>query len=227
MPKNGFFPQMSQTAAMANRGYQTPLLGLPSSPDRQIVAPEPREGEGGMADAEGLFAYVFVEAADPGKSVRELVGKLVDRHEVWFSVDVAGAYEGFVVVETPGLEELQRFLGDAELWTDQKDVLLEASYTTSAAKRERCEILGIVRIRTERGAVQQVFEALDARVRDEPDRFHGVSIVFGRFDILLTLDGTSIDELKDAVLQLQDIEGIVHTETSFADCRNKRVTNRE
>lgn len=180
-----------------------------------------------MADGDGLFAYVFVEAADPGKSVRGLVGKLVDREEVWFSADVAGAYEGFVVVETRGLEELHRFLGDAEAWTDQKEVLIEAGYKTKPAKRDTCEVLGIVRIRTERGAVQQVFDALDALVAEEPERFHGVSMVFGRFDILLTLDGGSIDELKDAVLRLQGIDGIVHTETSFADCRNKRVTARE
>ncbi len=180
-----------------------------------------------MADGDGLFAYVFVKAADPGKSVRGLVGKLVDQREVWFAVDVAGAFEGFVVVETPGLEDLHRFLGNAELWADQKEVLVEASYSTKPAKRERCEVLGIVRIRTMHGAVRRVFDALDVLVHEQPDRFHGVSIVFGSFDILLTLDGKSIEDLKEAVLQLQDIEGIIQTETSFADCRNKRVTNRE
>ena len=59
-----------------------------------------------MDDEEGVFAYVFIDAADPGKSVKRLVAKLngTEREvggemvaRVRFATTVVGAYEGFAV----------------------------------------------------------------------------------------------------------------------------------
>ena len=177
-----------------------------------------------MEPDEGEFAYVFIDAADPGKTVRGLVTKLrdVDRDDVrvWFATDVAGAYEGFAVVQASELKQLQDFLQE-ELWADAKESHLEGGKGVRPAKRDTCDFLGIVRIRTKHGESQAVFETLNALVESDT-QYHGVSMIFGRFDILLTLDASDMEILKSLVMGLQTmdgLEGIVRTETSFADCR--------
>ena len=183
-----------------------------------------------MDDEEGVFAYVFIDAADPGKSVRGLVGKLQGTEReiavemvarVRFATTVVGAYEGFAVVQGRELSDLDNLLQEGELWADQKSALVEVGKGTRPAKRDTCEMLAIVRIRTRHGESQAVFDRLNGLVEDD-ERYHGVSMVCGSFDILLTLDAPDIETLKELVMGLQTLdglEGIVRTETSFADCR--------
>lgn len=183
-----------------------------------------------MDDEEGVFAYVFIDAADPGKSVRRLVKKLqgVEREvngetvsRVRFATVVVGAYEGFAVVQGRGLSDVENLLQEEELWADQKRAHVEGGKGFRPAKRDSCEMLAIVRIRTRHGESQAVFDTLNALVEGD-ERYHGVSMVFGSFDILLVLDAPDIEPLKELVMGLQTmdgLEGIVRTETSFADCR--------
>jgi len=183
-----------------------------------------------MDDEEGVFAYVFIDAADPGKSVRRLVEKLqgaerqVDDEtvaRVRFATVVVGAYEGFAVVQGRELSDVENLLQEEELWADQKSAHVEGAKGIRPFKRDTCEMLAIVRIQTRRGESQAVFDRLNELVGGN-ERYHGVSMVFGRFDILLTLDAPDIETLKELVMGLQTmdgLEGIVRTETSFADCR--------
>jgi hypothetical protein len=166
-----------------------------------------------------IYSYVFIYSADPGKSVRGLVDKLRrDRSsQVIFAVDVAGAYEGFAVTKTTDLAQLQDLIADAELWADAKEVMIEAKGGHRPAKRETCDKLAIVRIRTNHGFANSVFETLDGWVRED-ERFHGVSMLYGRFDILFTIDAPSFEEVQELSLRLQTVSGIRSTETSFADC---------
>jgi hypothetical protein len=182
---------------------------------------------------DSIFAYVFIaEPADPRKSVKDFVDKLTQERapNVLFAVDVAGAYEGFAVIEAQTLDGLQDVLADAELWADQKNVLIEAKPGAHPAKRETCDKLAIVRIRTRRGSAEDVFNRLNEFVeadlaefgrQSDDRRYYGVSMVFGSFDILLTLNAHDFETLKELALGLQSIDGldgIVRTETSFADC---------
>lgn len=183
-----------------------------------------------MDDEEGVFAYVFIDAADPGKSVRRLVEKLngAERQvngetvaRVRFATVVVGAYEGFAVVQGRELSDVENLLQEEELWADQKSAHVEGGKGFRPAKRDTCEMLAIVRIQTKHGESQAVFDRLNQLVEGN-QRYHGVSMVFGRFDILLTLDAPDIETLKELVMGLQTmdgLEGVVRTETSFADCR--------
>jgi hypothetical protein len=186
-----------------------------------------------MDDEEGVFAYVFIDAADPGRSVRGLVGKLRGTERgvagemvarVRFATTVVGAYEGFAVVQGRELSDLDNFLQEGELWADQKSALVEVGKGARPAKRDTCEMLAIVRIRTRHGKSKAVFDTLNKLVKRDK-RYHGVSMVFGSFDILLTLDAPDLETLNKLVLGLQTrrgLEGIVSTETSLADCRKNR-----
>ncbi len=172
-----------------------------------------------MARRKSIFSYVFIHSAKPGKSVRSLVGQLAEQPHVLFATDVVGAYEGFAVLKTPDLATLHAFLADP-VWEDQKTVALEGQTSRfGPAKRDTCEILALVRIKAQYGKAKSVLAAL-AKIRGDDKRFHGASMIFGEFDILLTLDAGSVEDLKSLVLtKLQDIPGVVRTETSFADCR--------
>lgn len=185
-----------------------------------------------MEDEEGEFGYVFIEAADPGKSVRRLVNKLQGAERtkngdvvarVRFATVAVGDYEGFAVVQGRELSDLADFLEEEELWADQKKTNLEGGKGFRPAKRDGCQMLAIVRIRTRHGEAQAVFDTLDGLVRgDEEETYHGVSMVFGSFDILFTIDAPDIETAKELVMDLQTmdgLDGIVRTETAFADCR--------
>ena len=190
-----------------------------------------------MDDEEGVFAYVFIDAADPGKSVKRLVAKLngTEREvggemvaRVRFATTVVGAYEGFAVVQGRELSDLDDLLQEEELWADQKSALVEVKKGHRPAKRDTCEMLAIVRIRTRHGKSEAVFGTLNKLVKGDK-RYHGVSMVFGSFDILLTLDGPDLKTLNKLVMGLQTrrgLEGIVSTETSLADCRKKQPAGR-
>jgi DNA-binding Lrp family transcriptional regulator len=183
-----------------------------------------------LGEEEGEFGYVFIEAADPGKSVRRLVNKLQGAERtkngdvvarVRFATVAVGDYEGFAVVQGRELSDLADFLQEEELWADQKKTKLEGGKGFRPAKRDGCQMLAIVRIRTKHGETQAVFDTLNALL-DSDERYHGVSMVFGSFDILFTIDAPDIDTLKGLVMGLQTmdgLEGIVRTETAFADCR--------
>lgn len=188
-----------------------------------------------MDPEEGLFAYVFIEAADPGTTVRRLVGKLQRAERkvhgetvarVRFATVTVGAYEGFAVVQGRELSDLENFLQEEELWADQKFVLVEGVKGAKPAKRDGCQMLAIVRIQTRHGESQTVFNTLNGLVESDGERYHGVSMVFGSFDILLMLDAPDIENLKELVMGLQTmdgLEGIARTETSFADCRHIQI----
>jgi len=181
-----------------------------------------------MEDQEGEFAYVFIEAANPGKSVRGLVGKLRDvdrpRVRVRFATVTVGAYEGFAVVQGLELSDLESFLQEEEeegVWADQKSAHVEGEKGHRPFKRDGCQMLAIVRIQTKHGESQAVFNKLSGLVQSE-EGYHGVSMVFGTFDILLSLDAPDLDTLKGLVIDLQTmpgLDGIARTETAFADCR--------
>ena len=216
MPKNGFFPQMSQTAAMARRGYQTVLgargrlVALPTeaadSCGTATAGREPWTGKKGCSRTSSSTRRTPARAC-----VRSRVRYAAwtrDDLRVRFATDVAGAYEGFAVVQALDLARLQDFLQDAELWADDKESAVEGGKGAKPAKRDRCDILGIVRIKTAPGAAESVFETLNARVTKDLDKgrdpeFHGVSMVFGSFDILLTLNGSVMEEVMDLALSLQ------------------------
>jgi len=171
-----------------------------------------------------VYAYAFIhEAADPTKSVRQIVDKiaLTNPPGVIFAVDVAGAYEGFAVLEADSIAHMQNVIADVGIWADQKVIMHEAKKGHRPAKRDTCDKLALVRIRTEQGFADKVFDTLNKWVKGKKE-FHGVSLLFGDFDILFTIDATSFEEAKKLALRVGTVSGIEQVETSFADCTAAR-----
>lgn len=171
-----------------------------------------------------VYAYAFIhEAADPTKSVRQIVDKiaLTKPRGVIFAVDVAGAYEGFAVLKADSLAEMQDVIADVGIWADQKVIMHEAKKGLRPAKRDTCDKLALVRIRTEHGFADKVFDTLNKLVKGNKE-FHGVSMLFGDFDILFTIDATTFERAKKLALKVGTVSGIEQVETSFADCKAAR-----
>jgi hypothetical protein len=186
----------------------------------------------------GLHVYVFVEDVlpDPDHPEQNAVASFIQRlgeiraeGPVTAAVEVAGTFLLLVHLRFPDdtelgpLHALQDFLADP-IWNGVRyDLVYEGPAYTGPLnevvgfKKHRCDIVAVVKVWAERGRSREVL----GRLGDElGNRFHGASIVFGDCDILLALEGPTLKSVAGAALgKLQEIEGVVRTETSFTDWR--------
>ena len=187
----------------------------------------------------GLHVYVLVtdvipEPTHAGRNleafINELRGMAQDQGPVTSVVEIAGTFKVLVHLRFDDesdplgpLSELQTFLA-GDLWNGVAyELVLEGPAFTGPLneligfKKHSCDIVAVVKVWVEHGRSREVL----GRLGDElGDRFHGASIVFGGFDILLALEGANVKEVAAAALgALQRIDGIKKTETSFTDWR--------
>jgi DNA-binding Lrp family transcriptional regulator len=182
----------------------------------------------------GLHAFLFIDRVQAGKTPADVVSGLRGLGSppdgpVIFASEFVGQYLAFahVWVEEGDLSGLQDLI-TGDLWEMgvRCRYCIEAAVHTnpvtlvhSGTKRATPEIIALVSIVVERGRVQEVLNALGGteEVEGVPG-FKGASVVTGDFDILLQLGGDNLDDvLQAAMTSLQEIDGIVHTSTAFAD----------
>ena len=179
-------------------------------------------------DYTGLHAFVFMREVDPGTNIRDVIGALreLDKPTIRYAAEMVGTSLGFAHVRTETLAEMHDLIA-GDLWERgvhcdhciEKGVARRGARLLGA-KRSTPEIIALSRVRTRRGAADEVLEAMADE--DGPLRatFRGASTVFGNFDILLQLGGDSYEPVAaDAAVALQGIEGIVGTDTAFTDGR--------
>jgi len=182
----------------------------------------------------GLHAYVLVHdvsttTQDPDRNASKFIRQLQDMSRpegpVTAAVELAGTFKGLVHLrlDDGDVNGIQDQLADA-LWDGvthelayEGPVYMGPTQELIGLKRHTCDIVAFVRVWVEKGRAREVL----GRLGDElGDRFHGASIVYGGCDILLALEGPTFKEVASAVFtKLQQIEGIVRTETSFTDYR--------
>jgi hypothetical protein len=179
-------------------------------------------------DYTGLHAFVFMREVDPGTNIRDVIGALrqLDKPTIRYAAEMVGTSLGFAHVRTDTLAEMHDLIA-GELWERgvHCDHCLEKGVAKQGnrligAKRSTPEIIALSRVRTRRGAADDVLAAMADEHGPLRDTFRGASTVFGDFDILLQLGGDSYDAVaEDAAVALQTIEGIVATDTAFTDGR--------
>jgi DNA-binding Lrp family transcriptional regulator len=147
------------------------------------------------------------------------------RPTVLSAASYIGAYGALVHLWAPpdALAELQDFitepLGDLQL---TGTFALQASRyervggpTAYGMKLKKCDVVAIVRVWAEHGRLDDIL----AQTSDLPG-FNGAAMVFGDFDILVEVDASTFEEAAGTALaRLPKIEGVVRTETAFADYR--------
>ena len=179
-------------------------------------------------DYTGLHAFVFIREVDPGTNVRTVIGALreLGKPTVRYAAEMVGTSLGFAHVRTDTLAQMQDLIA-GELWQRgvHCDHCLEKGVARQGqrligAKRSTPEIIALSRVRTRRGAADEVLQAMADEEGPLRATFRGASTVFGDFDILLQLGGDSLEPVaEDAAVALQTIEGIVATDTAFTDGR--------
>jgi hypothetical protein len=179
-------------------------------------------------DYTGLHAFVFIREVDPGTNIRTVIGALreMGKPTVRYAAEMVGTSLGFAHVRTETLAEMQDLIA-VELWERgvHCDHCLEKGVARQGqrligAKRSTPEIIALSRVRTRRGAADEVLQAMADEEGPLRATFRGASTVFADFDILLQLGGDSYDAVaEDAAVALQTIEGVVATDTAFTDGR--------
>ncbi len=179
-------------------------------------------------DYTGLHAFVFIDAVDPGTNIRDVVEALrgMGRPAVYFAAEMVGSYLGFAHVRADSLADLQELIV-GELWERGAHCshCVEAAVARvgpkmKGVKRSTPEVIALVRVRTGRGQLDAVMEALADPDGPLADTFKGASVIFGDFDILLQLGADSFERVAAAAYgPLQSIDGIVATDTAFTDAR--------
>lgn len=182
-------------------------------------------------DYTGLHAFVFIDRIPGSTSPAEVVSALralgsPPDGPVIFASEFVGRYLAFAHLwvenedDLSGLQDLItgplwelgarcQYCVEADVFSGDENGLTVKKGT----KRATPEVIALVSIVAERGKVGDVVRALG-----ELPNFKGASVVTGDFDILLQLGGNNLtDVLETALTSLQDVEGIVHTSTAFAD----------
>ncbi len=177
-----------------------------------------------------LHAWAFFSHSTNGNPVSETVRALqeasTDDGPIIFATETVGPFKGLahVRVEEGRLDTLQDEMVrlEQEFGLGCQYATLGPAHRTAAgvprpAKPKKCEVMAFVRIWVRPGRAMDVLSAVGPA---SGAAFDGASIVFGGFDVLLTLDASSYDALTHAILQgLHDVDGIARTETLFADLR--------
>ena len=167
-----------------------------------------------------MDAYVFLSNADAST-----IANLADSEDprIRMVVELAGAYDALVALEVSDLRDLKRVMLDSVRGAGHADTdtaiavqPLQAAmiHLPTAIRRWIVfrNVEGITRIHCKRRHVLEVFEAVQ-----NIDGFLGASLVAGHYDIALGVGGDTYEEVSGVLLsQLQDIDGIVSTVSSFA-----------
>lgn len=194
----------------------------------------------------GLHAFLFVDHVMGELSVRQVVDELQLQVPYWdgegsselgeeFSWDpeevvvlaaseYVGRYKAFVHLWAPrgALDTLQDFIA-GPLWAlgCRCEYALQGTAHQGPAgqiyaiKVKRCDVVAVVQIWAKPGKA----DGLTAKLASLPG-FEGAATVLGGFDVLLVLEGGSIEDVAATVAgPLQQIKGIARTESAYADYR--------
>lgn len=182
----------------------------------------------------GIHAFLFVDHVVGDKRLYDIIvddllplipseGEPSDHPVVLSASEFVGPYKAFIHLWSPPgeLAALQDFIGGT-LW----DLGLRCDFATQAAthqgpdhvyalKIKKCDVVAVVRIWAERGSAPGLLGRLS-----ELRGFQGAATVFGDFDVLVVLEGADFSSVAEVALgRLQQIPGIVRSETAFADYR--------
>jgi DNA-binding Lrp family transcriptional regulator len=181
----------------------------------------------------GLHAFVFIDGADPGRNVADVIediggteGREFPNGRVMFASVTVGAHKGFAHVraEEGDLGALQRLIFE-DLWAEgvRCEHAIEGPLYTpqgvnakpKAPKRKSPPFCALVRVRTDDDPIAVMNEI--ARGFGDTDPFQGASVTFGSADLLVELAGDSLDAVDGPVLDvIRGTPGVVWTKTLFA-----------
>jgi DNA-binding Lrp family transcriptional regulator len=178
-------------------------------------------------DQTGTHAFLFVdhvsETTTPEDVVRALRAR--ERAQVLYASTFVGDFQAFahLRVEEVGLEgigKLQDLIEEIVGIGARCEYGVETKIQPLGAKRRSPGLIVLTRIQIKPGA--EIREARDALIGlpegERPGGFVGISLMSGKWTVLLQTTGDSVDEAHDNVAAIVAmLPGVKRTSTAFAD----------
>ena len=175
--------------------------------------------EGHPADYTGEHAFVFIDQVEPGKTPEEVVAALrnLGKPPIMYASTFVGDYVAFAHVRARDLRHLQDLMADP-IWNAGPRCTWSresGGLQTFGAKRKSPGLIALSRVKMRPGTARAARSVL---AEERPPGVEGVSVITGRFSLLLQMTGSSIDDVEDKLeAALSGVDGVVDTSTSFAD----------
>jgi hypothetical protein len=165
---------------------------------------------------EKIDAFVLVRSTGPGQLAKIFALPSTEAVNVRFRTRLVGRYDAFIVLEADRLQDIQDWVLD-DLRSQGRvstETLIGIIPVPNGIKRggyEHPNLLSYVRIRVRRGQALRVL----AEVQQVPG-VTGANVVAGPVDLLVEITSPTLPGLRDAILEMQAIEGIRSTESLLA-----------
>jgi hypothetical protein len=174
-----------------------------------------------------LHVHVFSHAASFSPS--ETAERVSSTPEVAFVGQFLGAFQVYAHLKVDDLQQAMQVVDD--MWSrglrTESSLELKVS-AVRGPKRASPAFCALVRIRPQADPFV-LLDRLDEYFapRDDLKTFsYGAAVVSGRYDLLVDLGSETLEELERTVREdLQGVEGVGKTETSWADLRKNAFRN--
>lgn len=169
-----------------------------------------------MRGYEGVTAYAFVKGLTRDGFGRLFTLPRSPGSNVHSAARLIGAHDAMLCIQASTLEDVDETLMGLDLDPCLVIEVVVAMLTIlppgGVTWRATTRTTAFVQVRTAIGKAEDVLDA----ARELPGVV-GIALVSGNFDILLEIEGDSIDDVGVHVMnELHQIDGIVRTHTSFA-----------
>jgi DNA-binding Lrp family transcriptional regulator len=165
---------------------------------------------------EKIDAYVLVRSTGPGQLAKLFAVASTDAVKVRFHTRLVGRYDALFVLEGDKLEDVQDFVLDelraqGSLSTETLVGIIPVPMGIKRGAYIAPYLAAYVRVRARRGQALKVL----AEVQEVPG-VTGANVVTGAVDLLVEIASPTLNGLRDAILEMQAIDGIRSTESLLA-----------
>jgi hypothetical protein len=166
--------------------------------------------------AEEIDAYVLVRSTGPGQLAKLFTLESTDRVKVRFHTRLVGRYDAFFALTAERIDDIQDWVIDdlrsqGRVTSETLVGIIPVPLSIKRGVYESPNLLSYVRIRVRRGEALRVL----AEVQEVPG-VTGANVVVGPVDLLVEVSSPTLSGLRDAILEMQAIDGIRSTESLLA-----------
>lgn len=165
---------------------------------------------------EMLDAYVLVRSTGPGQLAQLFALHSTEAVTIRFRTKLVGRYDALFVLEAATIAEIQDWVLDdlrshGRLTSETHIGIIPVPNPIKRAAYIQGNLASYVRVRVRKGQALRVL----AEVQEIP-RVTGANVVTGAVDLLVEIASPTLEGIRDAILEMQAIDGIRSTESLLA-----------
>jgi hypothetical protein len=165
---------------------------------------------------EMLDAYVLVRSTGPGQLVQLFALPSTETVTIRFHTRLVGRYDALFVLEAEKIADIQDWVLDdlrshGRLTSETHIGIIPVPNPIKRAAYIQGNLASYIRVRVRKGQALKVL----ADVQDIPG-VTGANVVTGTIDLLVEIASPTLAGIRDAILEMQAIDGIRTTESLLA-----------